>query len=198
MNDENPADMSAINYDEIADAPVVVSDDELRSIAELAERQMVLEDWIEAQEDKLKEARQNLAKLTGELLPDAMRAARVREFALDNGCEIQLNMDIKASITKANQPLAFTWLRDNGNGDLIRNEYKISYGAGENDLAEALSKFLIENEQDFNQKEFVHHSTLPAFVRRELDDPEKEHDEEWEKMFGVYRHTYTKIVRPKT
>lgn len=190
--------MSEINYDEMAEAPVTVSDDEVRSIAQLAERQVVLEDWIEKAEDKIKEAKANLGKLTGEQLPEALRAAGVRSFTLENGCVVEMNMDIKASITKANQEAAFKWLRENGNGDLIRNEFKISYGAGEDEKSDCLAIFLSDVGQDYNQKEFVHHSTLPAFVRRELDDPEKDYGEDWEKMFGVYRHTYTKIIRPKT
>lgn len=188
--------MTEINYDEIAETPVTVSDTDLKSIAEYAERQIILEDWIEKQNERIKEAGKNLAKITGELLPAAMRQAGVRDFTLSNGCEVKLNADLKASITKANQEAAFEWLREHGNGDLIRNEFKISYGAGENDQAEGLADFLADVNQDFDQKEFVHHSTLPAFCRRELD--EHDHGEEWEKMFGVYRFTYTKIIRPKT
>jgi hypothetical protein len=188
--------MSEINYDEMVEDRVPLTDDEITSIAKLAERQMQLEDWIERAEDRLKEAKANLRKLTGEQLPEAMRAAGVSSFALENGCEISMNMDIKASITKANQEAAFNWLRETGNADIIRNEFKISYGAGEDEQADCLTSFLAEVGQDFNQKEFVHHSTLPAFVRRELE--ETDHDEDWEKMFGVYRHTYTKIIRPKT
>jgi Ca2+-binding EF-hand superfamily protein len=188
--------MSDINYDDMVEEAVPVSDDDLKSISELADRQMKLEDWIERQEAKLKEAKANMTKLTGELLPEAMRQAGIREFKLSNGCEVLLNMDIKASITKANQEAAFNWLREHNQGDLIRNEFKVSYGAGEDEQADCLSTFLADVGQDYNQKEYVHHSTLPAFVRRELD--EHDHDENWEKMFGVYRHTYTKIVRPKT
>lgn len=185
----------AVNYDDMAEAVVPVSDDEVKSISALAERQIILEDWIENTEGKIKEAKANMKKLTGELLPDAMRTAGVREMKLDNGCALLLNMDMKASITAANKEAAFTWLRDNNQGDLIRNEFKVSYGAGEAELSDELSQYLLGADQDFSQKEFVHHSTLPAFVRRELD--EHDHGEDWEKMFGVFRYTYTKIIRPK-
>lgn len=187
---------STPNYDDMAEEVVPVTDDEIKSISELADRQIVLEDWIERSEEKMKEARENLKKLTGELLPEAMREAGVREFKLSNGCEVLMNMDIKASITAANKEKAFAWLREQNQGDLIRNEFKISFGAGEDEFSDGLVGYLHEVKQDFNQKEFVHHSTLPAFVRRELD--EHDHGEDWEKLFGVYRHTYTKIIRPKT
>jgi hypothetical protein len=187
--------MSEINYDEISEAPVKVSDDELQTIADLAHKQILLEEWINKQEEKVNEAKKKLAKLSGEDLPEALRAAGVKEFTLANGLELKLNTDIKANITKANQEWCWAWLKEHGHGDLIRNEFKVSYGVGEQDDAEEMVEFLAANHQDFNQKEFIHHSTLPAFVRRELD--ENDHDEEWEKRFGVYRHTYVNIVRPK-
>jgi hypothetical protein len=184
----------SINYDELADAPVSISDDELKSIADLAERQIVLEDWIAAQEEKLKQAKQNLAKLTGELLPEALRAAGVSKFALANGCEIELNTDTKANITKANQEWCFQWLNEHDMGDLVKNEFKVTFGMGDSDQADQLAEHLASVDQEFNQRAFIHPQTLSAFVRRELED--NDHDEEWEKRFGVFRHTYTKIVRP--
>ena len=72
-----------INYDEIAEAPVSVGDDDIKSIAELAERQIVLEDWIAAQGERLKEAQANLKKLACETLPDAMKQAGMLKFTLD-------------------------------------------------------------------------------------------------------------------
>jgi hypothetical protein len=187
--------MSEINYDELAEAPVTVSDDEVQSIAQLAERQMVLEDWIEGQEERLKEAKKNLTKLTGELLPEAMRQAGVKEFTLDNGCKIEVDQDIKASITRANLEDALNWLRENEWADTIRHEFKISYGKGEDEMSDNLLSFLAETGQDFNEKTFVHPQTLKALVKRELEA--NDHGEDWEKMFGVYRFKYTKIVRPK-
>jgi hypothetical protein len=58
-----------------------------------------------------------------------------------------------------------------------------------------LTSFLAETGQDFNEKTFVHPQTLKALVKRELEA--NDHGEDWEKMFGVYRFKYTKIVRPK-
>lgn len=188
--------MTEINYDEMAEAPVKVSDDEVESIAQLAERQIVLEDWIEEQESRLKEAKQNLAKLSGELLPEAMRQAGMKEFKLADGCEITTDEDVKASITQKNLDSALEWLRENEWADTIRHEFKISYGKGEDEMSDNLQSFLGETGQDFNEKTFVHPQTLKALVKREL--AANDHGEDWEKMFGVYRFKYTKITRPKT
>ena len=185
----------AIDYDAIADEPVPVSDDELKSIADLAGRQIVLEDWIANQELRLKEAKKNLKDIAEEKLPEAMKTAKVKHFELENGFEINLSTDLRASITKANMGWCFGWLEENGHGDLIKNEFKTTFGSGEADNAQALELFLLETEQDFDHRQYVHHSTLPAFCKRELDV--HEHGEDWEKRFGIFRQSKTKIVRPK-
>lgn len=184
------------NYDDMAEEVVPVTDDELKSIAALAERQMKLEDWIENQEEKLKEAKKRLAKVTGEELPDALRAAGVKEFTLANGAELNLDTKIRANITKANESDAYEWLRDNGGADIIRNKVELSFGAAEDSMAESLVNELEQRGFDFNQKTAVPWNSLDAFVRAEMQA--NEHDEAWENLFGVYRHTAVKIVRPKT
>ena len=187
-----------INYDDIAETPVAIGDDDILSISELAERQVVLEDWIEDQTARLKEAKENLAKLSCEKLPEAMKQAGMLKFTLDNGCTIEVKEGVHGSITKANQPWCFEWMRDNNQGDLIKNEFKFTFGKGEGEQADNLACHAAECGMDFNQKEFVHPQTLGAFVRTEVNNPEVDHDEEWEKKFGVYRSRVTTIERPKT
>lgn len=187
--------MSEINYDDIAEAPVAIADDELKSIAELAERQIILEDWLDAQEERMKEAKKNYAKLVGELLPDAMRQAGVAEFTLANGCKIEVKESTHGSITKANQDWCFNWMNENGSGDLIKNEFKVTFGKGEGESAEQFAERMLEDGIDYSQKEGVNFQTLGAFIRLEV---EREHGQDWEEKFGVFRKRTAKIERPKT
>jgi len=190
--------MTEINYDEIAETPVTVGDDDVKSIAELAERQVVIEDWIEEQTARLKEAKENLVKISSEKLPEAMKQAGMLKFTLENGCVIEVKEGVHGNITKKNQPWCFGWLRDNNNGDLIKNEFKFTFGKGEGEQADNLAIHAEECGIDYNQKEFIHPQTLGAFVRTEVANPEVDHDAEWEKNFGVYRSRVTTIERPKT
>lgn len=187
--------MTEINYDDMAEEEVPVTDDELKSIAVLAERQIAMEDWIERQEERLKEGKKKLAKLTGEELPDAMRTAGVKEFTLENGAELKLDSKVRASITKANEADAYDWLRDNGGADILRQKFDLSFAADEDAKAQDFAAQLEQQGLDFNQKVSVPWNSLDAFVRCEL--AENDRGEDWEKMFGVYRHTSVKIVRPK-
>ena len=190
--------MSDIDYDALAKdaASVEVSDEDLKSIAELAERQMKLEDYIEKGEEKIAEAKARLAKITAEDLPEAMRTAGVKKFELADGCVLDLNSKIRANITDKNMEWCHTWLRDSGNGEIIRNEFKTSFGAEEDAQAVDFANDLVEKGLDFTQKESIPWNTLDAFVRVEIASNEP--GEEWESKFGVYRQTFVKIERPKT
>lgn len=181
-----------VDYEELSNEGP--SDDQLKVISGLIERQTKIEDWIVEQEERLREAKANLAKVQTELLPNAMKAAGVTEFTDLNGYRVSVKEDLRAGITAANKDWCFQWLRENGHGDIIRNEFKITYGVGEDDHAAELVQALKDQEQDFNQKEYIHHRTLPAFVRAELE--ENEHDSDWEEKFGVFRQQIAKIERP--
>lgn len=189
-------DATMPDYDAMTEAPVNVTDEELKSISALAERQMVLEDWIENQEARLEEAKRNYFKITAELLPEAMRTAGVKKFELDNGCELNLSSKIRANITEANHDWAMGWIMESGNGSIIRNKFDMSFGADEGAQAEAFSNELDKMELDYNQKKSIPWNTLDAFVRTEIIQNEPGQD--WEDKFGVYRQTAVKINRPKT
>jgi hypothetical protein len=180
-----------VDFEEMLEAP---SDEQLSVVSGLIKRQVEIEDWIKNEEGRLKEAKANLAKIQNELLPEAMLNAGVTEFADENGFKVSVKTDVKAGITSANQEWCFNWLRKSGNGDIIRNEFKISYGVGEEDRAKELVDELKNQGQDFNQKQYVHPRTLPAFCRAELED--NQHSEEWENKFGIYRYKVAKIERP--
>ncbi len=185
-----------INYDEIAgDASASApSDESLKSISKLAERQVEIENDIAKLGAALSTKKKELEKVACFDLPEAMKAAGLAEFTLESGAKISIKENLRAGITADNLAWCFKWLRDNGHGDIIRNEFKVSFGVGEDESSEGLATHLLEAEIDFNQKEYVHSRTLPAFVRTELED--NEHGEAWEKRFGVFRQKVSKVQRP--
>lgn len=188
--------MTEVNFEELADEQAAQgpTDEELKTIAGLIKRQCEIEDWIDEQSERLREAKNNLNKIQFELLPDAMLAAGCSEYADENGFKVTVKQDVKASMTEKTKPWCFAWLREQGHGDIIRNEFKVTYGVGQDTDAARLVNTLQEQGQDFNQKEYVHSRTLPAFCRAELE--ENDHGEEWEKNFGIFRFKVAKIDRP--
>ena len=54
------------------------------------------------------------------LLPDQMQEEDIKTITIDGVGRVQLAGDVYASIPAEQQEAAFTWLRENGYGDLIR------------------------------------------------------------------------------
>lgn len=181
-----------VDYEDMTEGP---TDDQLKVISGLIKRQVEIEDWIKKEEGRMREAKANLLKVQNELLPEAMLAAGVKEFADEKGFKVTVKEDVKAGITAANQEWCFGWLKETGNQDIIRNEFKISYGVGEEEQANVLVAALNEQAQEFNQKRYIHPRTLPAFCRAEMED--NDHGEEWETKFGIFRYKVAKIERPE-
>jgi hypothetical protein len=184
-----------INYDEMAEAPdEQPTDNEIKSVGLLVQKQCDLEDEIEALEKKLKTTKEALRKVSWEQLPEAMFSLKCTSFELADGSKVEVGETLRCSITKANEEWCFNWLRESGNGDLIRNVVSTTFGVGEETSAEMLGVYLDSNKQPYDQKQSVHPSTLKAFCGVELD--EREPDEEWRKHFGIFEQRISKITRP--
>lgn len=146
------------------------SNNEVKEIAALAERQLEQQAEVEHLEEFLKKAQAALRQTREVDLPNAMQQAGVSEIKLPTGEKITIKEDVYASIPKDERgELAYAWLRDNGFGDVIKNEVKVAFGRGEEEQAAALLAECKVN--GWNNASFaatVHSSTLKALIREQL------------------------------
>ena len=63
----------------------------------------------------------------------------------------------------------YTWLRDNGFGDLVKNQVTCSFGRNEDEKASGLLCHLNDSGYESTQREWVEPSTLRAFVREQYE-----------------------------
>ena len=98
-------------------------------------------------------------------------------------------------INKNNRDAAHAWLRQQGHGDIIKNQVSVSFGKGEDETAlETMT--LLEQEGLFPaQKESVHPSTLKAFVRERIESGDSAFTVDTQKLFSVYQGKRTKITK---
>ena len=54
---------------------------------------------------------------------------------LQDGSSVEVKTNYSATITQANKEAAFNWLRENGLGDIIKNEISVSFGRNEDNKA---------------------------------------------------------------
>lgn len=161
----------------------VPTDSALNEVAELARHQLELEDSISGLEKMIKNTKEKHRKVQEELLPAKMTSLGISQLSLESGAVINIKNITTASITKKNQPTAFKWLRENGFGDLIRDEVKVKFGMGQEEDGEKLISWIEKNcPIDYSQKKSVHSQTLRSFVKEQMDKGV----EIPEDLFGVF------------
>ena len=150
------------------DIPVPKQED-LAGVAELGYRQVNLTAELAAIENELALKKEELRQVVEIELPESMLNLGLTSFSLSDGSKISVKTFYRGSIPKAREVEAFSWLRENGHDDLIKNEVKCTFGKGEDQAAEFLMAVLEEEKQDYENKKAVHPSTLKAFVREQLE-----------------------------
>ncbi len=141
----------------------------LQTVAEMA-RAVTAQDALVVQlEDRLKEEKKKLLKLTDEDLPALLHEIGLTKFELEDGSKVELKPTYGAHIKVDNRSQAFGWLRDNGFDDIIKNTVSCVFGRGEDSQAEQFLKVAAEQGVHADQKEEVHPSTLKAFVRERVE-----------------------------
>ena len=149
-----------------------------------------IEQEIEDADNHLKALKQEKHKLSVENIPALMDEMGVERLDVD-GVTVERKMIVSASIPAARKDEAFSWLRDNGLDDIIKNDVTCSFGKGEDNVAGDVVGLLQERGFDPKTKTHVHPSTLKAFVKERITDG-KPIDLD---MFGAFISTAAQIRR---
>jgi hypothetical protein len=152
-----------------------------------------LEDEIDEQEKKLKELKRNQELLSGEVIPTMMTEMNISTLKLADGSAVEVKPVYGASIPAAKKEDAFTWLRKNGLGDLIKNEITVAFGRNEDNKAMAYATLAQGQGYEPVQKLKVEPMTLKALVRERLESGQEMPSD----LFNVFAGNRTKITRSK-
>lgn len=159
--------MTELDLSELEEA-TAPTDQELNKIAELARSQKAAELRVEQLTAELSQAKEGLRKISQDLLPDAMKAVGMKEFTLESGETITIKDEVYANIANKNFVEAANWLRANNHGAILKNQFNMTFGAGEDHEAAQLVTFLDANGYDFNRRLNVHPGTLKRWVKDQL------------------------------
>lgn len=111
------------------------SNNEVKEIATLAERQLQQMNHVERVEAELKLAQAALRQTQEVDLPSAMQQAGVSEIKLPTGEKITIKDGITASVPKDRKAEVCQWLRLHGFGDIVSEDVSVSFGRGEEQQA---------------------------------------------------------------
>lgn len=152
-----------------AEADRVPQTDSLVRCREAARMIQVQRLIVQTKEEELKAAQEELARLETQVLPEIMSEVGIPQFSLEDGSSIGVADEYYAHISKEHQALAHGWLRANNFGDLVKNQYTVSFGRGEDAKAQELEQTLKANGYEFENRESVHANTLKAFIKERYE-----------------------------
>ena len=115
----------------------------------------------------------------------------LESLTLKDGSSVKVKQLVQASIPVRYREEAFQWLRDNGHGDLIKNQVSLEFGMKQDNEAKSIVEELKSKGLPVKQKTTVHPSSLRGFVREQIQDLGKDVPAE---LFGTYVANKTKIT----
>ena len=160
--------MNKIDFEE-DQQKVIKKTDNIQSLADQVERLEDIISDIESGEEKLKEWKKKRDYISGEVIPTMMSEMGLSHLKLMDGSSVDVKPNYSATITVANREKAFNWLRQNGLGDIIKNEISVSFGRNEDNKAADYAALAEERGYQPTQKMKVEPMTLKALVRERIE-----------------------------
>lgn len=162
----------------------------VKSISDKCNDLKNLQKQIEEQEEKLKTLKNKSRDLEERVIPEMMQEAGVSLLKLADGSTVEVKPFYAAKIPESRVDEAFSWLRNRGYEDLIKNTITASFGRGQDNQVSELIKVCEDNGFAYNKKEKVEPMTLKAFVREQVEGGKELPFD----LFGVYIANKTKIT----
>ena len=151
------------------------------------------EDEIAELEDKLKKKKEEADHISSKVIPELLAEQGLSEIKSADGSKVSVKQEFRATLPKdeVRRDAAYQWLRDQGLGDIIKNNVSVTFGKGEDDKAQSLIDLAVANGYEPSQKSDVAWNTLTALyeerVKAGLDMPSD--------VFSLWIKDKTKISR---
>ena len=163
----------------------------INKLADKIQEMQAIQSAIESDEQQLKQKKKHLENLSGEVIPTMLSEMGLSFLKLQDGSSVEVKTNYSATITQANKEAAFNWLRENGLGDIIKNEISVSFGRNEDNKAADYANLAKSQGLDPMQKLKVEPMTLKALVRERMEAGKEMPTE----LFNIYVGNKTTIKR---
>ena len=180
-----------INEMEKDQTEVLDRTENIKSLANQVKKLRDLEDQVKAEEQDLKDKKKELERISGEVIPTLLSEMGLSSLKLADGSAVDVKPYYSANISIKNREAAYNWLRQNGLGDIIKNEISVSFGRGEDNKAAEYANLAKGQGFQPTQKLKVEPMTLKALVR-ERTEAGKEMPTD---IFNVFVGNRTKLTR---
>ena len=184
--------MNNINFEQDK-TDILDKSENIKSLSNEVQKMESLAKEIEDIEENLKKKKKDLDVISAEVIPTMMSEMGLSQLKLMDGSMIDVKPFYNATITVANKESAFNWLRQNGLGDIIKNEMVVSFGRGEDNKAAQYAELAKSQGLQPAQKLKVAPMTLKALVRQRIEAGQEMPTE----IFSIFVGNKTTIKRKK-
>lgn len=157
--------MEALSKDEFE---IIATQDQLKTVHDLAQEQLRLEKAVESAEDEVKALKKDLAKIQQGLLPDAMTAAGLSEFKTVNGDKVGVKEDLSVSVPKAKLHTIVGWLQDHGHGETVTGRISVELPQNSDNERQAALQALIDAGFEPVEDMTVNTMTLKSILKKHM------------------------------
>ena len=182
--------MSQIDYEQDR-VQSVTQADAAKSLSDKVIELKNLEDEISNAEKSVSKLKEQAKQLSQFEIPAMMEEMHITKLKLKDGESVEIKKIYGASIPQEHQEAAFTWLRNNDLGDIIKNDITVTFGRGEDNKASVYADLAKGQGYEPVQKIGVHAQTLKAVVRERLEAGREMPSD----LFKTYAGNSTKITR---
>ena len=147
------------------DAPDQTDKVDVNELSEAIEQFKSVGAQILATEIKLKELKEQEKYISEFVIPEIMNKQNLKTVKLTDGSELSVGKKFFASAKADKKTEAIQWLRNNGLGDIVKNEITVNFGQNEDNKAIEYVNLARESGYEPSQKESVHHSSLSVVMR---------------------------------
>lgn len=160
-----------------------------------------LEDEILNAEESINKLKEQAKILSQVEIPAMMQEMHITKLKLKDGESVEIKPYYYASLAQGvnesdsdyvqRKEQAFTWLRNNGLGDIIKNDITVTFGRGEDNKAAQYAVLARGQGYEPVQKVGVHAQTLKAVVRERIESGQDMPSD----LFKTFAGNQTKITR---
>jgi len=184
--------MSQIDYEEDRIHSITQAD-AAKSLSDKVIELKNLEDEIQNAEESVSKLKEKAKTLSEYELPKMMEEMHITKLKLKDGESVEIKKIYSGSILLEKQEEAFTWLRDNALGDIIKRDITVTFGMGEDNKASEYANLAQGKGYEPVQKLKVEPMTLKALVRERLEAGQEMPSD----LFNLFTGNRTKITRNK-
>ena len=163
----------------------------INKLADKIKELQAQQEQLQIQEDAVKQKKKDIEYLSGEVIPTMLSEMGLSFLKLQDGSSVEVKTNYSATITQAKKEEAFNWLRENGLGDIIKNEISVSFGRNEDNKAADYANLARGQGLEPKQKLKVEPMTLKALVRERIEAGKEMPTE----LFNIYVGNKTTIKR---